>query len=83
MDTNEEKINIEQEEFKKRFSPKALESVTGIELLKLLAYPTTTDENIKKQFGNLYEEKYHSLKHELEYALSDFGSAHTSNNKHY
>ncbi|MBR6722961.1 AAA family ATPase [bacterium] len=71
MDIN----NIERENFIKRFSPSILENTSGLELLKLLAYPKKNDDiNLKEQFGNLHENKYDSLKNELENGLLEFGS---------
>ena len=54
-------MNTALEEFKNKFSPLQLNSFSGIQLLKLLAYPKKTDENIKKQFKDIYEESYNSL----------------------
>lgn len=41
-------------DFKNKFSPDILKNLSGLELLKRLAYPKNIDENIKKQFDNLY-----------------------------
>lgn len=60
--------------FKENFSPDVLKKYSGIELLKLLAYPKNPDNNIKEQFKELYEENYNSLKNELENGMTDFGS---------
>lgn len=60
--------------FKENFSPEVLKKYSGIELLKLLAYPKNPDNNIKEQFKKLYEENYNSLKNELENGMTDFGS---------
>lgn len=67
-------MNTALEEFKNKFSPLQLNSFSGIQLLKLLAYPKKTDENIKKQFKDIYEESYNSLKNELENGMVDYGS---------
>ena len=67
-------MNTALEEFKNKFSPLQLNSFSGIQLLKLLAYPKKTDENIKKQFKDIYEESYNSLKNELEKGMVDYGS---------
>ena len=64
-------MNTALEEFKNKFSPLQLNSVSGIQLLKLLAYPKKADENIKKQFKDIYEESYNSLKNELENGMVD------------
>ena len=57
--------------FKENFSPDVLKKYSGIELLKLLAYPKNPDNNIKEQFKELYEENYNSLKNELENGMTD------------
>ena len=67
-------MNTALEEFKNKFSPLQLNSFSGIQLLKLLAYPKKADENIKKQFKDIYEESYNSLKNELENGMVDYGS---------
>lgn len=67
-------MNTALEEFKNKFSPLQLNSLSGIQLLKLLAYPKKADENIKKQFKDIYEESYNSLKNELENRMVDYGS---------
>lgn len=67
-------MNTALEEFKNKFSPLQLNSFSGIQLLKLLAYPKKADENIKKQFKDIYEESYNSLKNELENRMVDYGS---------
>lgn len=61
-------------DFKNKFSPDILKNLSGLELLKRLAYPKNIDENIKKQFDNLYEADYNSLKNELENGMFDYGS---------
>lgn len=70
-------MNTALEEFKNKFSPLQLNSFSGIQLLKLLAYPKKADENIKKQFKDIYEESYNSLKNELENGMVDYGSGST------
>lgn len=67
-------MNTALEEFKNKFSPLQLNSFSGIQLLKLLAYPKKADENIKKQFKDIYEESYNSLKNELRNGMVDYGS---------
>ena len=66
--------NIDLQNFIEKFSPKVIEKLSGIDLLKLIAYPKYTDNNIKEQFKNLYEDNYDSLKNELENGMVDFGS---------
>ncbi len=66
--------NIDLQNFIEKFSPKVIEKLSGIDLLKLIAYPKYTDNNIKEQFKNLYEDNYVSLKNELENGMVDFGS---------
>ena len=61
-------------DFRTKFSPDNLKNLAGLELLKRLAYPKNIDENIKKQFNNLYETNYNSLKNELENGMFDYGS---------
>ena len=67
-------ISNELINFKNKFAPNVLKEVSGLELLKILAYPKNTDENIKKQFGALSEVNYNSLKNELENGMFDYGS---------
>lgn len=61
-------------DFRNTFSPDILKNLSGLELLKRLAYPKNTDENIKQQFNDLYEVNYNSLKNKLEKGMHNYGS---------
>lgn len=76
-------MNTALEEFKNKFSPLQLNSFSGIQLLKLLAYPKKADENIKKQFKDIYEESYNSLKNELENRMVDYGSGNAGSDMNF
>ena len=71
------------QDFKEKFSPKALEKLSGLELLKRIAYPKYPDNNIKNQFSNLYEENYDSLKNELENGMTNFGSGRAGSDPNF
>ncbi len=70
MDYNINELN----NFKENFAPEIIKNYNGLKLLKLLAYPKKTDDVIREQFKDIYEENYNSLKNELENGMTDFGS---------
>ena len=78
-----ENENILIQDFKEKFSPKALEKLTGLELLKRLAYPKFPDNNIKIQFQDLYEKNYDSLKNKLEAGMRSFGSGRAGSDPNF
>lgn len=75
--------NIDLQNFIKKFSPNSLEKLSGLELLKRIAYPKYPDSNIKNQFSNLYEENYDSLKNELENGMTNFGSGRAGSDPNF
>lgn len=62
----------QRQNFLNKFSPDKINQYNGLKLLKILAYPRTTDNNLEIQFGDLFERDFISLKNDLECYNNEF-----------